>query len=283
MALISIKANSVEQACFRELDVPGEKVDPTSYHITLVYLGDNYPVDLFYKACQVVSSVVNRANPFTVEFNYVSWFPRKKGKHAIVMPGHATELQDLQANIQKALDIAQLPYSKDFKMYKPHLTLSYSEETPSRDLTVGIPFMVDANQVTMWPTDDGDIGEVNLPLCISPQTDKMCKSSIFCGDDTMSDASDILRSITERMAAAHVEQAFPEAKSTTPVQVTDVNPFHVVDARDKALPVFTSQVPASHRTEEEVRCVTCGALVRPSRGCFRCKDVPEASNHWDSK
>src|SRR5262245_54111755 len=53
--------------------------------------------------------------------------------------------------------------------------------------------------------------------------------------------------------------------------------FGVAHAEVLDNPSLYSVTPASHRSQGQVMCSTCGAWVYPTIGCFRCRQVPEST------
>jgi 2'-5' RNA ligase len=151
----------------------GEREPLGQQHITLLYLGDDVPIETLAKAIVAVYSVTSKTKPFTVQTNRVTAFPPhpEHGTVPIICPIVSETLHAFQAKLKAALDHAKVEYSKTFPIYKPHVTLSYV-----KDPLVFVEHVADMDipaiewgvaDIVLWGGDESDQRfSANFPLTI---------------------------------------------------------------------------------------------------------------------
>lgn len=152
MAFLGIKIPSNIGQLLSEVEVPGEKSSPSELHITLFYF-DNFSIDDATKLLEVVYKLTTKIKPFNVKTNTVSHFPgwgdKDDKKCAIIAKITSEDLHNFRNKLADDLDKANVEFSKTYKDYKPHITLSYSKEEPEDfDLPDTIEFTV--SEITLW-------------------------------------------------------------------------------------------------------------------------------------
>ena len=154
MAFIGLKLPHETARLLSEIDVPGKLEAPSSFHITLLYIGDDVAVDTLAEAMKATLAVTEQTRPFTVSTSRVIAFPPGDGKHPIICPVSSDSLHDLQAKLRSSYDAAGIEYSKKFPEYKPHVTLSYAEETIEERRLPTVEW--GAHECVLWGGDSGD-------------------------------------------------------------------------------------------------------------------------------
>ncbi|NJO18733.1 MAG: 2'-5' RNA ligase family protein [Thioploca sp.] len=126
MAMISLQIPNDIGRMFKEIDIPGKR-DATD-HITLFYLGDEIDIKKVIKIIPVIFEAVNGMGPFSVSCNKITTFPMGKNGYPVIGEIKSPELIKLRNKLKKLFDKNKIKYDNKFPEYKPHLTLSYSED-----------------------------------------------------------------------------------------------------------------------------------------------------------
>lgn len=157
MAFLGIRIPHETGRLLSKIDVPGEKTSTSEMHITLLYLGDEWPISEISKAMEAAFDIVSKTKPFTAEVNKVSHFPKNphdQDKYPIVTRVESKELHDLREKLAKKFDKDGIEFSKLHPDYKPHVTLAYSEDEPEDVSFEPLEFVV--SEVVLWGGDHGD-------------------------------------------------------------------------------------------------------------------------------
>lgn len=156
MAFLGIRVPHETGRLIRKLEVPGIKEMPSEYHITLLVFENNWPIKNILKATEAAYQVVSETEPFTVKINKVSHFPpRDDDPTPIIAPVKSEGLHALHKQLAKSFDKIKIDFKKTFKEYKPHITLSYSEDKHD-DFAISPALQFVVNEVVLWGGDDGD-------------------------------------------------------------------------------------------------------------------------------
>jgi len=124
-------------------------------HITLLHFEENWPISEMVKAIEVTYDIVSKVKPFLVMTEKVICFPQRDGEAAIVAQVKSAELHELRDQLAKEFDKAKIEFSKTFKDYKPHITLSYNDkEIDEFDIDPPAEFVV--QEIVLWGGDHGD-------------------------------------------------------------------------------------------------------------------------------
>lgn len=173
MAVLGIHCPHDVGRIFSQIEVEGEREPLGHQHITLLYFGDDVPIETLAKAIVAIYGVTSKTKPFTVQTNRVTAFPPhpEHGTVPIICPVVSPPLHDLHGRLKAALDRAKVDYSRTFPEYKPHVTLSYvkdplvhADHTADKDIP-SIEWGV--ADVVLWGGDEGDQRfSANFPLSI---------------------------------------------------------------------------------------------------------------------
>jgi len=150
---ISLPADVCRQ--FRDIECPGDKVDMGTYHVTMLYIGDKTPISVVAKALETAAPVMQRTAPFGLEVRKIRNFPENpddRSGHPIIAQVESPMLHELRGELAQAFDDHDVPYSKKFPDFKPHVTLAYSPEPYEEDLEEPIKWT--CNETVLWAGDD---------------------------------------------------------------------------------------------------------------------------------
>ena len=167
MAFLGIKVSDNIGQLLSKVDVPGEKTSPSEMHITLFYF-ENFSIDDVIKSLEVIFELTTNTKPFNVKTNMVSHFPgwgdKDDKKCAVIAKITSDDLHKFRDKLADDLDDANVEFSKTYKDYKPHITLSYSQKEPEDfDLPDAIEFTV--SEIALWGGEEmNDKLIVDFPL-----------------------------------------------------------------------------------------------------------------------
>jgi|ERR1700722_9672312 len=179
MAFLGIRAPHEAARLIHEIDVPGEKEDSAHLHITLLYLGKDVSVEELARAMVATYSVTKDTSPFWVSLNCVNYFPVPDGMpFPIVAPVISPKLHELRKNLAKTFGRAKIDYDKRFKVYHPHVTLSFNDTNIKKTKIEPIEWSV--QELVLWGGSNGDSRIfITFPLdgIYNGDGDKKCHSS----------------------------------------------------------------------------------------------------------
>jgi len=75
MSFLGLRLPHETARLLSEIEVPGKREDLGSYHITLLFLGDDVSIPVLSKALEATYAVSGRQKPFTVRTSTVTCFP----------------------------------------------------------------------------------------------------------------------------------------------------------------------------------------------------------------
>jgi len=154
MSFIGLKCPHEVGRLLHGIEVPGEKVPPTEFHVTILYLGKDVPMEMLGKAIVAAAEVAAAQKPFRCTLTHSTCFPKNEDGVPIICPVACPELYELHTKLKESFDGAGVDYSKKYPEYKPHLTLSYAEESVE-DEPFG-PLEWSAYEMVLWGGDAGD-------------------------------------------------------------------------------------------------------------------------------
>lgn len=155
MAFLGIKVPIECSRLLTGLDVPGDKVAASEMHITLLYFEDNWPISEISKALETTYDIVSKIKPFHVSMDKISCFPKYKDNPcAIIAPVKSTELHELRNDLAKRFEKEDISFSKLFKDFNPHITISYNNEEIDNSNIDTVEFQV--QEIVLWGGDHGD-------------------------------------------------------------------------------------------------------------------------------
>jgi len=140
---------------FRDINCPGNKVDMGTYHITMLYIGDKTPISVVTKAIEVAAPVMQQTRPFDLQVRKIGHFPENpddRPGHPIIARVDSPMLHELRGELAQAFDDREVPYSKKFPDFNPHVTLSYSPEPFETELEEPIKWT--CSETVLWAGDD---------------------------------------------------------------------------------------------------------------------------------
>lgn len=155
MALLSLQVPSEVSRALGRITVPGTPEPRETYHVTLLYLGKDVPIDDVSKALVVAYRVAEITKPIQLTVDEVSSFPKGDDGYPIICPVKSPELHQLWEALCSAFDHAGVEYSKKFPVYNPHVTLSYHTKDLEQKIQVG-PIDWAAYEMTLWSGNSGD-------------------------------------------------------------------------------------------------------------------------------
>jgi 2'-5' RNA ligase len=155
MAFIGIKVPHPEARLLSGIEVPGEKEGTSELHITLLCFEKNWPISEITKALDATYNVISEIKPFLVTVEKIGCFPKRDDEPCpIIAKVKSDDLHDLCDKLKKEFDKCDVDYSKVFKDYKPHITLSYADEELDECKIDTIEFSV--SEIVLWGGDHGD-------------------------------------------------------------------------------------------------------------------------------
>ena len=180
MACLGITISKEISKLLSNIDVDGVKEDSSHFHITLLFLGDNFPIKQSVKAIEAILEVAENFKPFTINIDNYNSFPEGDDGFPIICPIECAELQNLNEELKKSFDKNKLEYSKKWKEYRPHITLSYSDKKAEKTNFDPIEFYV--SEIIFWAGDnyDSDKFSVIFPLSRAKES-KAEKLYSLCG------------------------------------------------------------------------------------------------------
>lgn len=150
----------------KELDVP-EGTPEHHSHITVVYLGDDVPIETIANVVPILYEVTFQTLPFSVSTGHVTTFPVGKDGVPVIARVDSPALHEFRAEICRALDAAGQSYSKKFPDYKPHVTLTYAKD-PDTKFELSFPKLSwGCHELLLWGANRGT-GRlvINFPLSL---------------------------------------------------------------------------------------------------------------------
>jgi 2'-5' RNA ligase len=154
MAILGIRTPHDVARLLGQIEVPGERVPGDEKHITLVHFGTNIPIEVISRAMVAAYEVASSTVPFPIQVLEAKCFEPGDDGTPVVCPVVSPEIYDLWGSLCKALDKAEVSYSKKWPIFIPHITLSYAEE-PQDPFPVG-PFEWSVYEMVLWGGDSGD-------------------------------------------------------------------------------------------------------------------------------
>lgn len=155
MAFLGLKVPHEVARLFREIEIPGDKVAESDYHVTILCFDDEWPISEIAKAMEATFDVLNKFEPFHMETSVVTCFPKREDNPVpIIAKMKSKELMKLSDALRKEFDKQKIEYSKIFKDFKPHMTLSYAEDEIKDRKISPIEFFV--HEIVLWGGDNGD-------------------------------------------------------------------------------------------------------------------------------
>lgn len=154
MAFIGIKIPHETGRLLTNIETTGKRTAPSDMHITILHFEENWPISEISHALETTYDVVSKIKPFIAMTEEVICFPKRNDKCAIVAKVKSAELHELHERLAKEFDKCGIEFSKTFKDYKPHITLSYAEDEVDDFKIDPVEFSV--QEIVLWGGDHGD-------------------------------------------------------------------------------------------------------------------------------
>jgi 2'-5' RNA ligase len=182
MAFLGIRIPHETGRLLTSIEVPGENTAASDMHITILHFEEHWPITEMAKAMETTYDVVSKIKPFIAMTEEVTCFPKRDGKSAIITPIKAAELHELRDQLAKEFEKSKIDFSKTFKDYKPHITLSYADDE-IEDFNID-PVEFSVQELVLWGGDHGDDRIfITFPLK-GPEKQKhsvlLQKANMFC-------------------------------------------------------------------------------------------------------
>jgi len=155
MAFLGIRIPTETGRLLKNIDVPGDKESSSEYHITLLHFEDNWPISEIARALEATYDVVSKIKPFLVKVNKVGCFPKREDNPApVIAKVTSDDLHDLREKLAKEFDKSEISFSKNFKNFNPHITLSYADKEVDEFDVDDLEFSI--QELVLWGGDHGD-------------------------------------------------------------------------------------------------------------------------------
>jgi 2'-5' RNA ligase len=203
MSILGITTPHETARLLGEIKTPGKREPIEHFHITLFYFGDAIPIEEVAKVVVSTYGITSKTKPFTAKVRKVITFANGDSGVPIVCKVESSELQDLRESLAKAFDKAGIEYSKKFPVFKPHVTLAYSDDPKDEGLEIPCPNVEwGIGEVILWGGDEGDERvSATFPLSI------LSKEALHRAFVKISLKKVLDMGISERVAARHIKQA----------------------------------------------------------------------------
>jgi 2'-5' RNA ligase len=156
MAFLGIKIPHETARLLGQIAIEGTPESPATFHITLLYLGKEVPVEDLAKCIEATFAVTSVTKPFTAQTTLVTSFPANPDDGIpIICRVESEPLHALQAALVASFKEHGVPFSDKYPEYKPHITLGYLPEGAPPDQTIpAVEWGV--GEVVLWGGDSGD-------------------------------------------------------------------------------------------------------------------------------
>lgn len=155
MSFVGLKLNHEVARLLSSIDLSGEKVSTDQMHVTILYLGDETPMEEIAQAILAIFKVTQNQDPFKIKISKVDTFASESDVVPVICPIISDQLHDLRKKLASSFDKSKISYSKKFKEYKPHVTLAYSDEKV-KSFTLDKAIESHIYELVLWAGDNGD-------------------------------------------------------------------------------------------------------------------------------
>ena len=177
MAFLGIAIPHDTARLLHTIEVPGDRVDVSTMHVTILYLGNDVPIQELGRAIVAAYDVVSRHRSFLLKSRKVTSFGPGDYGYPIVCRVESPELHELRTQLRTAFDEVGVEYSDKYPTYKPHVTLSYSEEQMADKAFPHLEWA--ANELTLWGGDQGDDRlSCTFPFSLRPSQERTTRALI---------------------------------------------------------------------------------------------------------
>lgn len=186
MAFIGIKVPADTGRLLKGIDVPGKLEDSSEYHITLMFFAKNWEISKVSKALEAAYEVTKDTKPFSVKVEKVTCFPKTENNPIpIIAKVESEELHKFRDELAKKFDKEGVDFSKTFKDFKPHITLSYLDADKGISEFEIDPVEFVVSEIVLWAGDHGDDRLFVIFPLKGPEKEKQSsfllqKANLFC-------------------------------------------------------------------------------------------------------
>lgn len=121
------------------LSVLGQKVDPSTFHVTLAYLERKMNLAQIENIISPLYQIFGEFGPIPISTGKIDSFPADpEYGYPIYLEVISSELTLLQKRLLHLLDQEDIYYDKSYPDFKPHITLSYSSVYQAASYTTPI-------------------------------------------------------------------------------------------------------------------------------------------------
>lgn len=129
MAFIGIKVPEGIAQKLHRIEAPGDRLGPDEMHITMINLGRVASLTQIIKAMSVVAFAAQETKPFMVGCALRTCFPKNSDdKVPVIARIQSPAILELREELIKQIDIMGIEYNNKHPEFKPHVTLSYSQD-----------------------------------------------------------------------------------------------------------------------------------------------------------
>ena len=164
MAFLGIKIPDELANLLSDIDVPGNKELKDNLHITFLMLSSE-PIDIkdVSEIIKVTYNIFSKIEPFFVSFDKLTNFPKGDKGYPIILTISSKKFEQIHKKLWTACEEAGIDFSKKFKNFRPHITLSYSDK-PIKETNISeLGFTV--TEFVLWGgSKDKKLVDVTFPL-----------------------------------------------------------------------------------------------------------------------
>ena len=147
MALLGIEVPDKISEMLNQVIVSGHR--DKSDHLTMFYFDGELDVPTISKICKIISPIISKQEPFDLTIKKITSFP--KGEYGFPIKGDviSNDLIKLRKKIATAFNKNKIDFSKEFPDFKPHITLSYSDED-FKEKKLNKPITWTNSHIVLW-------------------------------------------------------------------------------------------------------------------------------------
>src|SRR5512135_1733546 len=138
-----------------EIKVPGDCTPMHEMHVTLAFLGNSVPIEQVFRSVACCYMLAQEFKPFDLTAALLMSFPADpEGRIPVIARIVTPQLFDMRERLIQLLEKNKVEYSKRHPQYKPHVTLSYAQES-LQPQTIA-PVRWPAQWLTGWGGEEAD-------------------------------------------------------------------------------------------------------------------------------
>lgn len=154
MAALMFSVPEETARILHELDIPDGVLEHNA-HITVLYLGDDVPIEKIAEVLPVLHKVTSQTVPFSVSSHSISTFSAGDEGVPVIALVESAELHAFRQDLCSAFDAAGIGYSKKHPRYVPHVTLTYASD-PELEFAQDFPALTwPCHELLLWGSNRG--------------------------------------------------------------------------------------------------------------------------------